>query len=448
MKKSIRHQAVDILISVSNSRAFAGDLLDACLDEQNLSGTADGRLLTHLVYGVLRMQAHLDWILAGLYRGDYDKMEQGIKNILRSGLYQLKFSDRLPAFAVVDEAVKIAKRLNAGAGGLVNAVLRSYLRNTDKITFPSLGKNPAEHIAARYSHPLWLVKTWLDIYGREETIALCQAHNELPPLMIRANTLKISRQVLEERLQSEDFHCAPARFSPDGIRLIESPRPVQKTALFKEGLLRLQDEAAQLISYLVSPGSGESVLDVCAGSGGKALHLAALMNNSGRILALDRDAEKITQLQKDAARMGATLIETRGADLSAPLSKEFTEKFDHVLVDAPCSGTGTLGRNPEIKWRLAAADIPLLSKTQKTILHQASEAVKKGGRLIYGTCSVLPAENDEVIRGFLTDHPDFTVDIPPPAVSDQLRDSRGFFRTYPHRHDMDGFFGAILKRRI
>src|SRR5665647_226175 len=182
MKKTIRHQAVDILNSISQSQAFAGDLLDACLDEQHLSGTADGRLLTHLVYGALRHQGHLDWILTQLYRGDFVKMEDGVKNILRTGLYQLKFSDRLPAFAVVDEAVKIAKRINPGAGGLVNAVLRSYLRNTDKIYFPSLEKNPAEHIAAFYSHPLWLVKIWLNIFGQEETIALCQANNELPPL--------------------------------------------------------------------------------------------------------------------------------------------------------------------------------------------------------------------------------------------------------------------------
>jgi 16S rRNA (cytosine967-C5)-methyltransferase len=448
MKKTIRHQAVDILNAVAESSAFAGDLLDACLDEQNLSGTADGRLLTRLVYGVLRMQGHLDWILTGLYRGDYARMETSVKNILRTGLYQLKFSDRLPDFAVVDEAVKIAKRVNAGAGGLVNAVLRSYLRNKDKITFPSLEKNPAEHIAALYSHPLWLVKSWLDIYGREETIALCQAGNELPPLTLRVNTLKISRQTLEERLRGEDFLCTPTRFSPDGLLLTETPKPIQKTTFFKEGLFRIQDEAAQLVSYLVGSQSGDRVLDVCAGSGGKTLHLAALMKNSGRILALDRDSEKTSQLQKDASRLGVSTIETRTADLNLPLSKELADKFDHVLVDAPCSGTGTLGRNPEIRWRLTPADIQTHSKTQNTILHHAADTVNKGGRLIYSTCSVLARENDDVIRQFLRDHPEFTVYAPPPDIPDSLADSRGFFRTYPHRHAMDGFFGAILKRRI
>lgn len=247
MKKTIRRQAVDILNQVGQSNAFAGELLDEALDQQSLSGTADGRLLTHLVYGVLRMQGHLDWIISQLYRGDYVKMEENVKNILRTGLYQLKFSDRLPAFAAVDEAVKIAKHTAPATSGLINAVLRSYLRNTDKIAFPSLEKNPAEHLAALYSHPLWLVKAWLNIYGKEETTTLCQANNELPPLTIRVNTLKVSRDELEEKLKAEDFSCEPTRFSPDGINLLDPPRPIQKTFFFKDGFLRLQDEAAQLV---------------------------------------------------------------------------------------------------------------------------------------------------------------------------------------------------------
>lgn len=212
--------------------------------------------------------------------------------------------------------------------------------------------------------------------------------------------------------------------------------------------MRLQDEAAQLVSYLVSPQGGDSILDVCAGSGGKASHLAALMKNKGRIVALDRDTEKIAHLNKDTLRMGISIIETQQADLSRPLSMEFLENFDHVLVDAPCSGTGTLGRNPEIKWRLRASDMNTFSKTQLSILSNAAGAVKKNGRLIYSTCSVLPDENDEVIRQFLMNNSQFSVEAPPEAVSASLADSRGFFRTYPHRHNMDGFFGAILHRRI
>jgi len=229
MKKTVRHQAVEILTHISQSNAFAGDLLDFCLEKQSLSRTADGRLLTHLVYGVLRMQGHLDWILARLYRGNYSKMEENIKNVLRTGLYQLKFSDRLPAFAVVDEAVKIAGRVHSQAGGLVNAVLRSYLRGPDLCSFPDENANPAEYIAAYHSHPLWLVKGWLDLYGRKDTEALCAADNEMPPLTVRVNPLKSGRRELMEKLIQAGFQAEETPVSPEGIHVSFAPLPVQKT---------------------------------------------------------------------------------------------------------------------------------------------------------------------------------------------------------------------------
>ncbi len=447
MKKTIRRQAVDILNSVMQNEAFAGNLMDAQLDRQNLSQTADGRLLTHLVYGVLRMQGHLDWILAQLYRGNFAGMEENVKNILRTGLYQLKFSERLPDFAAVNEAVKIARETTPAAAALTNAILRSYLRNPDKISFPSFDQNPALHISSFHSHPLWLVDLWLNVYGKEETLALCRANNELPPLTVRVNALKISRNDLIERLTAEKFSCAQTRFSPDGINLFDSPMPIQKTIFFQEGLLRLQDEAAQLISRLVGPQKGAIVLDACSGTGGKTTHLAAMMSNDGLIMALDHDLGKITQLKKESKRMGISIIEPMEIDLKYRLPDEFYQRFDHVLVDAPCSGTGTLRRNPEIKWRLRASDLDEFTKNQKFILHNASDTVKKGGHLIYSTCSVLSCENEEVIGHFLKSHPDFSVIHPLTGFFEPLMDSRGFLRTYPHRHSMDGFFCALLKRR-
>ena len=447
MQKTVRHQAVEILNRVSQSDAFAGDLLDACLEKQSLSRTADGRLLTHLVYGVLRMRGRLDWILARLYRGNYTKMEENIKNVLRTGLYQLQFSDRLPAFAVVDEAVKIARRVHSQAGGLVNAVLRSYLRSPGPWSFPDEDATPAEYIAAFHSHPLWLVEEWLNVFGRKETEALCAANNELPPLTARANTLKSGRRELMEKLTGEDFQAEETRWSPDGIRLSSTPSPVHKTIFFAEGLLRIQDEASQLIAYLVNPRKGQKILDACAGSGGKTAHLAALMKNKGLLVALDRDAEKLAQLQNDAARMGITIIETGRVDLESPLSAQYQNTFDTVLVDAPCSGTGTLRRNPEIKWRLKPNDINIYAKAQQSILQNASAAVSKNGFLVYCTCSLLSQENDRVVRRFLADCPHFQLLPPDSTVVQSFTDRRGFFRTYPHRHSMDGFFGAVFRRR-
>ncbi len=447
MNKSIRHLAVDILDEVHRSKAFAGLLLDDCLDANELSSTPDGRLLTHLVYGVLRMRDHLDWILAKLSRGNWEKTDVSIKNILRVGLFQLKFNDRLPAFAVVDEAVKVAKIVDAPKSGLVNALLRNYLRHGSTIAFPSPEKNPAEFIAAFHSHPLWLVKSWIKIFGISETQALCAANNEMPPLTLRVNMLKTSRDELQEKLTVAGFNVTATPFSPDGLILNNPVSPIQKTNFFQEGYLRLQDEGSQLVSYLLNPQSSESILDVCAGTGGKTTHLAAILKNNGQILATDYDFKKIEELKKDAVRLGITGIETRQANLTDRLPELFKDKFDSVLVDAPCSGLGTLRRNPEIKWHTTADNLPSFTQTQNTVLQNASLAVKKGGHLVYCTCSLLPQENENVISNFLKLNPHFSACPPPESIPQKLIDSNGYFRTFPHLHNMDGFFAARFKRK-
>lgn len=446
MDKSIRHMAVDILTQVQQSQKFAAPLLDNCIDNYKLSNTADGRLLTHLVYGTIRFQGHLDWIITKLYRGDFSTLNKKIKNILRVSLYQLKFSERLPDFAVVDEAVKIAKIIHGAKSGLVNALLRNYLRHGENISFPSFENNPAEHIATVHSHPLWLVKKWINIFGPRETLALCIANNEIPPLTLRVNTLKISREELKIELQSTGFVLTPTTFSPDGLILGNSNQPIQKTDFFRKGLLRIQDEGSQCISYLVNPSVNESILDACAGSGGKTTHLAAILKNEGHIVAIDSNPEKILELEKESSRMEITSIKTHPADLSAGLPDELREKFDHVLVDAPCSGLGTLRRNPEIKWRITADDIDKFASIQKNILHNASLAVKKCGRLIYCTCSLLPQENEDIITDFLKLDSRFSLCRPPAQINKSLFDSKYFYRTYPHIHNTDGFFGVIFKR--
>ncbi|MEN6374869.1 MAG: 16S rRNA (cytosine(967)-C(5))-methyltransferase RsmB [Smithella sp.] len=447
MTKSVRRLAVDILDQVQKSKAFAGILLDDCLDANGLSGSADGRLLTHLVYGVLRLRGHLDWILAKLLRGNWEKTDESIKNILRVGLFQLKFSDRLPAFAVVNEAVKAAKDIAPAKSGLINAVLRNYLRTGSSITFPSAEKNSAEFIAAFHSHPLWLVKSWIKIFGIRNTRALCAANNEMPPLTLRINTLKISRDELKEKLTAAGFDLTATPFSLDGLILNNVASPIQKTSFFQEGYLRLQDEASQLVSYILNPQSQESILDVCAGTGGKTTHLAAILKNSGSILATDYDLKKINALKKEATRLGIDIIEAAQADLTSGLPELWKEKFDHVLVDAPCSGLGTLRRNPEIKWHTTAADFTGFTRTQKTILQNASFAVRQGGRLVYCTCSLSPQENENVVGNFLRQNPDFSTCPPPSSIPPRLIDSNGYFRTFPHLHNMDGFFAACLRRR-
>lgn len=447
MKLSIRHQAVETLNQISASDSFASLLINDYLDKNSLSGTADGRLLTHLVYGVLRCRGHLDWILGRFYHGDFNQTDEGIKNVLRVGLYQLRFSDRLPDFAVVNEAVKITKIIRPDKSGLVNAVLRNYIRKADKISFPSPQKNPAQYLAAFYSHPLWLVQRWLKIFGYEEAMALCSANNALPPLTLRVNTLKISRDAMKKKLQDAGFEPEDTSYSMDGIIVKTVVHPIQKTGFFEEGLLRIQDEGAQLVSHMVNTDSTSSILDACAGTGGKTTHLAAILKNKGRIFAVDQRTEKLHELQKDAKRLGINIIETQVLDLSKKLPGLFQEKFDCVLVDAPCSGTGTLRRNPEIKWRLTEKDLRHFTTTQKAILQNTSTAVNKGGSLIYCTCSLLPEENENIVDHFLQNNVHFSVCRPSLVIDNRLTDDRNFFHSYPHRHLMDGFFAAFLKRQ-
>ncbi len=445
MGKSIRHLAVDILTLVHQHRKFAATLIDQCLDAYKLSGTADGRLLTHLVYGELRFQGHLDWIITKLYQGDFSTLNEKIKNVLRVALYQLKFSERIPDFAVVDEAVKVAKKIQPAKGALVNAILRNYLRSGKSISFPSFQKNAAEHIASFHSHPLWLVNKWIDIFGKQQTLALCTADNEVPPLTIRVNTLKATREELKEKLADSVFISKETIFSPDGFTLSHADQPIQKTSFFRQGLIRIQDEGSQCISYLVGPKNNETVLDICAGTGGKTTHLAAILKNKGEIVAADYDSEKISELQKELARMGIANVTTEAVDLSNSLPDSLKERFDHVLVDAPCSGTGTLRRNPEIKWRLRPEDLRNYISGQKRILDNAAWTVKKGGRLIYSTCSLLPEENECIIDDFIESNKRFSLEKPPSSIKPQLLDKRNFYHTYPHTNNMDGFFGAILK---
>ena len=276
-------------------------------------------------------------------------------------------------------------------------------------------------------------------------MSLCSANNEIPPLTVRVNTMKASREELAQKLTDAGFTATPTKYSPDGIILTDSVGAIQNTNFFSEGFLRIQDEAAQLVSYLINPNSADSILDACAGAGGKATHLAAIIKNKGQIVAVDRNPEKIAELKKEATRLGITIIETQQDDLSVGLPDSLKETFDHVLVDAPCSGLGTLRRNPEIKWRITEKDLRNFASAQKVILQNASTAVKKGGRLIYCTCSLLPHENENIIDDFLKLNSNFSLYRPPASINKQLFDSRGFYHTYPNRHNMDGFFGAILK---
>jgi len=439
--------AVEILDRVEEEGAYAEPLLDASLSGHPQTKLEDRRLITEIVYGTLRMRGQLDWVIECLYRGKFNAMDVSISNILRTGLYQLLFTERIPDFAIVDEAVEITKKIHRRGSGLVNAILRNFIRKKDQIQYPEIEKDPAHHISIVHSHPLWMVKKLIEMFGVEETTAFCKANNQIPPITVRVNTLKTTRERTKKELSQHGFEVKETAFSPDGLIVSNRTTSVRETDAHTSGRIQVQDDASQLIGRLVSPKPGERVLDLCAGMGGKTAHLAAIMKNHGSILAIDISKKQIDALSKNLKRLDVTIVDTHMGDAREKPGKAFVESFDRVLIDAPCTGLGTLRRNPEIKWRALPADADKCSVLQKAILENAAPYLKRGGSLIYSTCTITGEENEEVIEDFTNRHPDFICIRPPDTINLSLVDDHGYFRSYPHRHGTDGFFGAVLCKR-
>lgn len=441
-----RQAACTVLRRIQKEGSFADQMVDRELAEGRLAGPDRG-LFAELVFGVLRRQGTLDHILSQLLEQPLAKLEPLTAILLRLGLYQLVFLDRIPESAAVNETVNLTKQAVPRASGLVNAVLRNYLRRKDKITFPDPLASPVASIAARHSQPLWLVNQWLEQLGPEETEQLAKASSCQPPLTLRVNTLRTNREELLQRFRDNSIDVDPCRFSPHGFR-VEGRHNIPGLPGFREGLFNVQDEASQIAGILLDAQPGERVLDACAAPGGKATHLAQLMDNRGELLAMDISRKKLPLIQEAAQRLGISIISTRAADLLQ--SGAFpANAFDRVLLDAPCSGLGVIRRNPEAKWRLRPEDFSRLASRQKTLLRNAARLLKPGGTLLYSTCSTTLDENEAVVLDFLSRQGDYVLENLTDVFPDygELFCKEGMFRAWPHRYGMDGFFAARMRKK-
>lgn len=422
-----------------------GAFADAELARQ-LRGMAlddrDRALATQLVYGTLAWQGLCDHILATLER-PAARLDAAVRCLLRMALYQVTKLERVPDFAVVDTAVELAKRHKRGAAGLVNALLRSFLRSGKDARLP-----PASDVAARLavagSHPRWLVERWLAQLGTEETAALLEADNRPAPTVLRVNRRRGDRDAAIAALDGEGCAARPARYVGDAIE-IELRGPLDRLRAHRAGLVTAQGEASQLVGLMIPAGSA-SVLDACAAPGGKATHVAE--RTGGRVVAVDQAAAGTVAIRRQAARLGVDVAVVRADARHLPLRRDAS--FDAVLVDAPCSGLGTLRQHPEIRWRRQPRDVARLTALQSAILDAAAARVRPAGVLVYATCTTLAEENERQIGAFVARNADFAIDDPrpdlPPA-SGSLVDEDLFLRTWPHRHGLDGFFAARLRRR-
>lgn len=447
MKDSARSLAVQILNRIDQAGLFAEPLLDQALSRGALTDAHDRRLLTEIVYGTLRLRGRIDWVIGLFYKGDPATLDGGVRNVLRTALYQFFFTDRIPAFAIVDEAVKLVKATHPTASGLVNAILRNVMRKEKEISWPQIEADPAVHISVVHSHPLWLVRRWIALFGVRETLDLCRANNEIPPLAVRVNRLRATREEVMRRLQQDGFNVRETQFSPDGLTLAHAAGPVRETRSYREGQIQVQDEASQLAACLLDPGPGEKILDACAGAGVKASYLAEIMQNHGTVTAVDISRQKVKALRENAERLGIAVIAPLAMDLREDPGEAFRGAFDGILLDVPCSGLGTLRRNPEIKWRITAQDLRRHADLQKRLLDGVAGCLRPGGRLVYCTCSVMPEENEDVIADFLSRHGDFRCIRPPDIIPLSMVTGEGFFKTHTDRHGTDGFFGAVLMKK-
>jgi len=446
-----RLAAYQILCAVSTGSA---DLPSAIASAR--SGLADERdraLAAEIAAGVQRWRSTLDHLVVTFSKRAITRLDPEVLEILRLSIYQLLHLTRVPAAAVVDDAVDLTKRAGKrSASGFVNAILRSVSRRRNSLPLPARPSDAGDHAAAleylsvSLSHPRWLAERWYERLGLDAAESWMRFNNTPGSVTLRANRLRTTRDELIGRLAADEILVHPTDYAPDGL-VVDEGHPL-RGPLRDEGAFVVQDEASQLVPLLAGDEALARVLDTCASPGGKTTALAALMNGGGLLVACDVRERRIELLRRTVAASGAANIRIVQADFlqSAP----FTSAFECVLVDAPCSGLGTLRRDPDIRWRRHEQDLSPLAAAELTMLQRAAACVAPGGRLVYATCSSEPEENEGVVDAFLATTSGFAPLHAAQATArldPRLIDPRGHLRTQPHLHRLEAFFGAVFERQ-
>ncbi len=443
-----RRIALSVLTSLEASKVTLDVLLTRAFEKEPALSRRDRALATELVFGVVRWRERLDWVLKHFSHVSFPQISAPVLSILRLGLYQILFLSKIPPSAAVNDAVELAKETEPRwVTGYVNGVLRAAVRRGKSVPVPDETDDPILSLSIDQSHPVWLVERWVAHMGLEETKRRCRANNRIPPLTIRANTLKCSVKGLMDALAPLAGEIVPTQFAPEGLVVKGLKQSIGEMAPLCEGWFQVQDEAAQLVTHFLDPRPGEIILDACAGLGGKTGHIAQLMADSGRITAADRNRAKLQALQRSMVRLGITTVTIQHLDIQS-IPQNFFEAFDRVLLDAPCSGLGVIRRNPDVKWKKKPEDLVRLQRDQGRFLTTLAPFIRKGGILVYCVCSLEPEEGENVVDRFLKTHRDFGIDKSSsyPKFLAPFVGTTGFFRTSSQEHDMDGFFGVRLRK--
>lgn len=446
MKKiNVRELALEALEKLEQNQAYSNLLLTSVIKTNTLSDQDRG-LLTELVYGTLQNKIALDYMLKPFIRKP-NKVKPWVIQLLRLSAYQMEYLEKIPDRAAIHEAVEIAKkRGHKGIVSFVNGILRS-LQREGAPSFAEI-EDPVLRLSTETSHPEWLVKEWVEAYGFEAAEKICRIHLVPPKQTLRVNQIKADKETLLNEMENAGLEAEGGDLSPDAIKLLKGS--IASTEFFQNGQVSIQDESSMLVARALDPKPGETVLDACAAPGGKSAHIAELMKNEGSLTSLDLHRHKVKLIQEGAKRLGLTIIDAQTMDARKAGDAFGAERFDRILVDAPCSGFGVIRRKPDMKYTKTPEDSRRLSEIQLGILREIAPLVKKGGTLVYSTCTMDRTENEEVMHAFIQEHPEFEPDLSlekrlPEKARPFVQD--GSLQILPHYFGTDGFFISSMRKK-
>ncbi|MES5395201.1 16S rRNA (cytosine(967)-C(5))-methyltransferase RsmB [Bacillus amyloliquefaciens] len=446
MKKiNVRELALEALEKLEQNQAYSNLLLTSVIKTNTLSDQDRG-LLTELVYGTLQNKIALDYMLKPFIRKP-NKVKPWVIQLLRLSAYQMEYLEKVPDRAAIHEAVEIAKkRGHKGIASFVNGILRS-LQREGAPSFAEI-EDPVLRLSTETSHPEWLVKEWVEAYGFEAAEKICRIHLVPPKQTLRVNQIKADKETLLNEMENAGLEAEAGDLSPDAIKLLKGS--IASTEFFQNGQVSIQDESSMLVARALDPKPGETVLDACAAPGGKSAHIAELMKNEGSLTSLDLHRHKVKLIQEGAERLGLTIIDAQTMDARKAGDAFGAERFDRILVDAPCSGFGVIRRKPDMKYTKTPEDSRRLSEIQLGILREIAPLVKKGGTLVYSTCTMDRTENEEVMHAFIQEHPEFEPDLSlekrlPEKARPFVQD--GSLQILPHYFGTDGFFISSMRKK-
>jgi len=447
--RTVRNTAVQIIYNVIEKGAYANLELDKVLKRTALP-SGDRKMLTEMVNGTIRMLKHLDWVLSFFLNKSINKLNPWLKNILRAAVYQILFMDKVPGYAIVNEAVDLTqKKTNKNLSRVTNGVLRNIIRDQDRIKYPT---DKIGFLSVYYSHPEWLVEYLIEYIGIKDTVDILQYNNQPGKVVLRTNLLQVSRDELLAKLKNEGIIGKISDKTSWGILVEHLGTSIAETRSYKNGYYYIQNEASMLAAAILNPDQNDIIYDLCCGLGGKTTHLAEILMNNGHIEAFDIYENKINLLKQNCTRLGINIIVGHKTDVLE--IDTAVADCDKVLLDAPCSGLGVLNRRADSRWHKNKDEITKLQDIQIKLIQKAGEMVKENGLLLYSTCTITSEENEDVVNSFLDANKEFVlqgfyeqISFFPLDAGDKSAASKGMLRILPGKYGTDGMFYALMRRR-